>query len=199
MDAIVFDLDGTLVQYDQNYEKILERTFIDTVGFSKTRWINEYTRYFFDNLNNFVKRLYYNAMKNLDVDYPARNLVNVLQENEVESLSLSPKCKENLNRLSKEYKLGILTNGVEDWQIKKIKKYDLDTYFDNITISYQHRYHKPHLKLYKKSEDNLLSDNYTLISDSYLDLRGARITGWDGYKYNNQDYTNISKIFLNQN
>lgn len=198
MDAIVFDLDGTIVQYNQNYDKILERTFIDTVGFSKTRWINKYTKDFFDNLNNFVKRPYYNAMKNLDVDYPARNLVNVLQENELESLSLSPKCKENLNKLSKEYKLGLLTNGVDDWQMNKIKQYNLDEYFDNITISYNIGYHKPHIKIYKYVQDNLLADNYSFISDEYSDLRGGRISGWEGYKYNKQDFTDISKIFLDK-
>lgn len=199
MKAIIFDLDGTLLKFTRDYEDVLRETFIDTIGHSKKRWINNYNEEFFKNFNNMVKRPYYKSFSELDVDYPARVLVKELQKKEIDMCEVPKNCKKILDRIRENNQIGILTNGVIKWQEQKIKHYGLDEYFDDIVISYNTGHHKPNLNIYKYVEDKFKSDSYMMISDSYSDLRGCRTAGWEGFIYNGEDYDDIYKQYLKKN
>lgn len=194
MDAIIFDLDGTLLKFTRDYDDVLRETFIETVGHSKQKWIDEYNELFFDNFDDLNERPYHKSFSQLGIDYPSRVFVETLQEKEIEMCKVPKNCKKVLDRLAEEYKIGILTNGVVEWQKAKLKNHNMYKYFDDVIISYETGYHKPNLNVYKYVEDKLPVDSYTMISDSYGDLRGCRTAGWDGFIYNGEDYDTIYKL-----
>ena len=191
MDAIVFDLDGTLLKFTREYENVLRDTFTETVGHSKQEWIDEYNKLFYENFENINERPYHKSFLQLDIDYPSRVLVDTLQEKEIEMCEVPKNCKKILDRLAKDYKVGVLTNGVVEWQKQKIKNYNMYKYFDDVIVSYETGYHKPNLNVYRYVENEISADSYTMISDDYIDLRGCRIAGWEGFKYNGEDYDEI--------
>lgn len=199
MNAIIFDLDDTLLKFTRNYRNILRETFIDTIGHSKKEWIDKYNEEFFKNFNNMVERPYHKSFSELEVDYPARVLVKKLQEKEIEMCEVPKNCKKILDRLAENNQIGVLTNGVVKWQEEKMKNYGLRKYFDDVVISYNTGYHKPDLNIYKYVENKFSADSYTMVSDSYKDLRGCRIAGWEGFIYEGGDYDKIYEQYLKSN
>lgn len=195
MTSIIFDLDGTLLELNREYEDIIRSTFHNTVGYCKDEWIDNYNRLFFEKFNNMVKNPYYKAISELNIDYPTHHIVKELQNVEFNSYSIPKNLKSILHKLTKNgFKLGILTNGVSKWQKKKIQKYELNEYFnDNIFISYSIGFHKPNRNIYRYVENKMDTKSYTMISDSYSDLRGARVVGWNGFVYNK--HNNYKKLY----
>lgn len=196
MNAVIFDLDDTLLKFTCDYNDILRDTFIDTIGHSKKEWINEYNTNFFQYFNNMTNRPYYKSFSDLDIDYPIRVLVKTLQQKEINMCEVPKNCKKILDRLAENHMIGILTNGVIKWQEEKIKNHGLYKYFDNVVVSYETGYHKPNLNIYKYVENKFSVDSYTMISDSYSDLRGCKIAGWEGFMYNGEDYDKIYERYL---
>lgn len=60
-----------------------------------------------------------------------------------------------VKRLKKKYKLGLLSNHIEDWLEEVIQNNKLDKYFDVIVTSYKSRKAKPNIEIFKEVVNEL--------------------------------------------
>lgn len=87
-----------------------------------------------------------------------------------------------LERLAKRgFHLGILSNGFQNTQIKKLKSAGLDVYFDFIISSDIAGYNKPDTRIYRYAEKiaGVNADRCIMIGDNLsTDIEGALKAGW---------------------
>ncbi len=183
MKAIIFDLDGTLVEFTREYRELLATTFETVTGDVREAWIDTYNEAFFERFRacdpDPVRRAF-DAVEAVD---DAERLAETLHEREV-SLSEPPmSVHADLERLGNAHQLGVLTNGVREWQLGKLRAHDLDSHFDTIVASYDVGAHKPDTAPFRLVEERLPADEYAMIGDSDADIEGARAAGWGTYRY----------------
>lgn len=89
---------------------------------------------------------------------------------------LMPEVKETLALLKEEYKLGVLTNGNDRLQKKKVYNAKIDQYFDVIVTSGEYGIHKPDPKIYEITAEKmgLKAEECAFIGDLFAtDIQGA--------------------------
>lgn len=95
-----------------------------------------------------------------------------------------PNTKETLEELkSKGYKMGIITNGFEEVQYRKLKNCDLLQFFDVVVCSEDVGYSKPDKRVYDYALDKIQSKatNSIMIGDDMkADVLGANAAGLTG-------------------
>jgi putative hydrolase of the HAD superfamily len=93
---------------------------------------------------------------------------------------LFPETTDILTKLSKRYKLGLITNGAPDLQWKKIIGGNLKHYFDYVAVSGEHGYAKPDKRLFDIAIRGLEStpDRTVIIGDRLTtDIKGGSDAG----------------------
>ena len=167
MRALVFDLDGTLLQYSRDYEDLITASFEDVCGSVQEPWLETYNETFFEefaacNADEFSQRLH-------DAEIAA---------------TVSPtEAHADLERLGEEFALAVLTNGLPDWQRGKLAASDLDSYFDAVVTSFDVGAHKPDPEPFREVERRIDADGYAMIGDSDDDVDGAEAAGWESLRY----------------
>lgn len=101
-------------------------------------------------------------------------------------------------KLYKNYNLYIVSNGVKETQIKRLKESGLDTYMKNIFISEEIGYQKPRIEFIKEVQKvvpNINSTNTLIIGDTLTsDIKLGENTGIDTCWFNPNKKENKSKI-----
>jgi putative hydrolase of the HAD superfamily len=78
----------------------------------------------------------------------------------------------------------VLTNGVPEFQLAKLRGHDLDAYVDASVVSYEAGAHKPDERPFALAAERLPADEYVMVGDSFeADVEGARAMGWRGIHY----------------
>jgi putative hydrolase of the HAD superfamily len=81
--------------------------------------------------------------------------------------------------LDARYRLGVLTNGVREWQLAKLDGHGLADTFDAVVASYEAGAHKPDRAAYDLARERLPADAYVMIGDDLeTDVIGAREAGF---------------------
>lgn len=91
-----------------------------------------------------------------------------------------------LRSLSKEYLIGVLTNGFNEVQYRKLKNCGLDRYIQRVVISDEIGVQKPDERLfrYAESETGASSETAIMIGDNPKnDIQGALDAGWKAIYY----------------
>lgn len=193
MRAIFFDLDGTLLHFNKDYDKIIEDVFIDELGNCKYSWIDRYSERFFKNFESFETNPYKKAFDHLDLGYDPERMTERLWEEELEMYEVADGAKEYLDLLSEETSLGILTNGVSEWQRGKIRHFGLLDYFDTVVVSYDIGFHKPQREIYDFAEKGVPEEKYLMVGDSREDdIQGAENAGWNARLYEGDGFDSLS-------
>ena len=141
--AIIFDYTGVLTKEGNIYhagELLAEKYNCgrdDFLRLMKENWkkarINDMSsKLFWKNLADYLK---------IDSD--------LFRKDYLEFFKIDVKVLEFIKKLKTNYKLGLLSNQLEDWLEEEIKKYNLDNVFDVIVASYQIKKAKPELEVYK--------------------------------------------------
>jgi putative hydrolase of the HAD superfamily len=190
MKAIFFDLDGTLLHYTRNYSDILADAIREVEGEIRDGWIDSYNAAFFDILRDCEPNPFRQAFATFGDDPEA--LVDALREQEMKACQPPKNAQTDLAKLAGEYKLGVLTNGVSEWQKYKLRAYDLDTYFDTVVTSYDAGAPKPEVAPFHLAEKRLPADDYAMIGDDDADIDGAQNAGWIAYRYSGQGFGGFS-------
>ncbi|WP_071120890.1 YjjG family noncanonical pyrimidine nucleotidase [Romboutsia timonensis] len=85
--------------------------------------------------------------------------------------------KDLLDYLSKNYKLGIITNGLADVQHKRIRESDVGHYFDDVIISDEIKIAKPNPEIFEYALKSLNHDDKSsvlMVGDSLSsDIKGG--------------------------
>ncbi|MFC6825804.1 HAD family hydrolase [Halopelagius fulvigenes] len=183
MTAIVFDLDGTLLRPTRPYRDVLSDAFEAATGEVRPEWVDAYDEAFWDLFSDCEPDPFRGAFSRIDGCPDPDSLVESLREYECESMRPPDGVRADLERLSEEYRLGVLTNGVREWQVHKLRTHGLFDYFDAVVASYEVGAHKPDAAPYRAVEERLPAEAYAMVGDSETDVRGARDAGWTAHRY----------------
>jgi len=107
-------------------------------------------------------------------------------------------AEELVKKLSKDYKLGIITNGLTDVQDTRIRKSVIAEYFETIVISEEAKIAKPDARIYDLTLRNMNhTDKKTVlyVGDSLSsDIQGGINAGIDTCWVNKEKTENLSNI-----
>jgi putative hydrolase of the HAD superfamily len=188
--VIVFDLDGTLLAFDRPYGTILRETFEECVGESRTEWADTYSETFFERFRALDPNPVRGAFEAVGVGDP-EVLGRTLLEHEIAASEPPSGLHADLERLAEEHRLGVLTNGLPDWQRAKLRAHDLEGWFDAVVTSYEAGAHKPDSAPFRELEGRLNAEAYAMVGDSDEDVSGARGVGWETYRYSGSGFGGV--------
>jgi putative hydrolase of the HAD superfamily len=114
----------------------------------------------------------------LDADASPDALVTTLREREFAATTVSDTTRTLLDSIGRRHCLGIITNGVPEWQEAKLRHHGLDDRFDAVVCSYDVGAHKPDRAPFEAAKARLDAETYVMIGDDYeADIEGAREAG----------------------
>ncbi|WP_459808418.1 HAD family hydrolase [Halopiger thermotolerans] len=185
MTAIVFDVDGTLLRSDRPYRELVADAIETVRGDAPAAWLDAYEEAFFESFFAFEPEPVERAFDRIDGCSDPEPYATALLEAEIEALSPPDGAHDDLERLAaaEDVALGVLTNGVRDWQLAKLRAADLAEYFDAVVASYEVGAHKPATEPYRVLEERLPADRYAMVGDSDDDIDGAVQAGWTPHRY----------------
>ena len=181
MKAVLFDLDYTLYDADLYY---LE-AFQDIAEYLESKYKLQKNEVYqtivkmskqrkdFSNLFNDLLE-YYNLNENI------ANIVEIFNKHEINSFHLYQDALPTLKMLrSKNYKLGIITDGNIARQTRKILKFDLDKLVDNVTYTKNSEAKPSPIPFVTalKAIDVEASSAIYVGDNPLVDFKGPKITG----------------------
>ncbi|GAA0680219.1 HAD family hydrolase [Natronoarchaeum mannanilyticum] len=189
--AIVFDLDGTLLHFTRDYGGVLRDAVTDVVGEVPEGALEAYDREFYDRFERCEPDPIYEAFAELDLDAAPGELRAALREREVEMCQPHDEAAADLERLGREFRIGVLTNGVTEWQRHKLEAYGLDEHVDAFVASYEVGAHKPDAAPFRYAEERLPADEYAMVGDDDADVDGALAAGWAAHRYDGDGFGDL--------
>jgi len=188
--AIVFDLDGTLLHYTRDFENVLSDAVaaVDETALEEVR--RSYGDAFFERFEALESEPSRGAFAEVcDADPDA--LAESLRQQELEMCQPHEDAAADLERLGREFRIGVLTNGVPEWQRHKLDAYGLDEHVDAFVASYEVGAHKPDVAPFREVEDRLDADAYAMVGDDDADVEGARVAGWTAHRYDGDGFGDL--------
>ncbi|MBL7896719.1 MAG: YjjG family noncanonical pyrimidine nucleotidase [Bacteroidia bacterium] len=200
---LFFDLDNTLWDFDLNSYNVLNTLFSDLNLEHKLHVKFDAFFSFYKKKNDELWYLYYKKqIQKSELRYKRfydsllhfgsndLELSKLLSEEYVRispySKALKPGAIETLETLSKHHSLHIITNGFKEVQNIKIDNCGLRNYFQEIIISEEHGYTKPHIEIFRLAENRADADKSecVMIGDNWIsDIEGAIGAGWKAVFY----------------
>jgi putative hydrolase of the HAD superfamily len=177
--AVCFDLDGTVIEFTVPYETILDRTFDAALDRSIRGAIETYNEAFYEALSTLEPEPYLAGMRAVcdqtDTDADPTSLVEILREREFAATAVSEETRSLLDSLGQRHRLGIVTNGVPEWQEAKLRQHGLRDRFDTVICSSSVGAHTPDPAPFAAAKARLDADTHVMIGDNYeADIEGAR-------------------------
>ncbi|MFC6733585.1 HAD family hydrolase [Haladaptatus sp. DYSN1] len=181
--ALYFDLDGTLLQFDGDYQRIVTDAFERTVGRCEPEWHEIRNQAFFDAFENFDPNPYEAGMaavtEHANLDESPETLAAAWLDCEIEATKPARAATDILDALSETHRLGVLTNGVTHVQKRKLARHGLDEYLDAVVCSYDVGAHKPDPAMFETARDRLPAEAYVMVGDDKdADMRPAVEAGF---------------------
>jgi HAD superfamily hydrolase (TIGR01662 family) len=164
-----FDVDvkSFLEAYDKAHEKYRVVRYQELVEVTNAIWISEA-------LNSL-------GFKMNPEDIRIKRAVNVFFEDYLNSLELRPCAKKLLNKVSTEYKLGLISNFTYAPVIYAgLKKLGINHFFNAVLVSEDVGWRKPHIKIFEEALRRLgtAAEETVYVGDSPLeDIKGAKALG----------------------
>jgi putative hydrolase of the HAD superfamily len=146
-------------------------------------------------LNGLHKRM----CEYLDIEYDDALVEKLTRYRTQGDYKLNKEVKENLERLSKKYRLGVLSNSLPSRRHHELKIDNIDKYFDPIIISSEVGVRKPNRKIYEIAiERSEFKPNEILfVDDKVSSLNGAIESGIENvvlYKTVSEEYPTIDSM-----
>jgi putative hydrolase of the HAD superfamily len=203
---LFFDLDHTLWDYETNARATLldmystfelDRFFNDETHFIQTfKQQNEqlWHRYNVGEIDKFEIRNHrfgyiMNAVKNSDLNL-AQELSNQFIIECPRKKALMPNARQVLDKLAKDFELGIITNGFDDTQNIKLKYSEINHYFKWVVTSESSGHRKPAKGIFDFTLDysgGVIEDIVIIGDNLQTDILGADNAGWKSVWYNPQE------------
>lgn len=199
IEAILFDLDDTLVQYERSPGEVLRASF-ETLGSEPLFSVEEYyARY-----DEFAEKC--ESMDELRSECFAaladengydrqlgRDVADAFSdERDQTNVELLPSVTRVLSELSREYRLAIVTNGAPDAQQQKIDAVNLERWIDAIVIAGHDVPPKPDPEPFERAIQSLdaTPGSTVHVGDSLeTDIAGASGAGLDSVWISDTDDT----------
>lgn len=196
---LIFDLDNTLIKWEDFYINGMKKTVDDfnlDVDYRKLHEVADNYENYYDyySKENLLKLFSEKVNLNLDMSFIDRwfdNLSDLTVRNE--------SVIDTIKYLKDKYELVVLTNYVSELQIKRLKKAGLYEFFDEIIGG--ELYIKPSKESFMLAIKDKKPDECIMIGDNIdIDIKGALDVGMNAIlvdlqdKYINTDYTRIKEI-----
>ena len=168
-EAIIFDIDGTLIDYDYAQYQTLDK-LLDIIPWNNSTrpmtkevfeyWYKEknefYTRPDSNKVNQYEQQkiILENVLANWKIIVNATQLTNTLFDIYETTWRAYPDVLECLFKLN-EYKLCVISNGDSKFQRLKLTKTGLDRYFSEVLVSGDIKIKKPDSKIFQTMSDNI--------------------------------------------
>ncbi|SNZ02950.1 putative hydrolase of the HAD superfamily [Natronoarchaeum philippinense] len=189
--AIVFDLDGTLLHYTRDFEAVLSDAVDAVDGDVPDGAVDAYSDAFFERFEACEPEPSLGAFEAIGGDADPRALRDSLRQQELDMCQPHEDAAADLDRLSETFEIGVLTNGIHEWQRHKLEAYDLDEYVDAFVASYEVGAHKPDVAPFRYVEERLDADKHAMVGDDDADVAGARAAGWTAYRYDGDGFGDL--------
>ena len=207
---ILFDLDDTLISFDGviplAYNKCVNEFFDKyTLNFTKSEFVATWEKaddWYWDdpvrskdgreNMKQARRNVFRLAFAELDMT--DTSLSDMLADNYTayhnELICLFPNTISTLEWLKmRGTRMGVVTNGASDGQREKLKRFDLERFFEIILIDQEVGYSKPDPRIFQHALDimDISAKNAWMVGDSLTwDVSGAQAAGifaiWNDYK-----------------
>lgn len=205
---LLFDADGTLLDYEQSEKHSLEQAFkqagieMQTLHLESYQKINAFLWSELEKGNITSKRLRVKRFEllldelslNADAEMFSKNYLDALGQTGF----LIAGALEILNKLQGIFKLAIITNGIKETQQGRFKKADLNKYFEQIIISEEAGIAKPDKGFFDYTMDKIGFHNkkeLLIIGDSLnSDILGGNLSGIDTCWFNPKGKINKTDI-----
>ena len=209
--AVLIDIDDTIF----DFEKCSKNSFLKTLEKFNLKFKEEDFSYF-NKVNDilwtkqklgeinikevFIKRDYLMVKYfNLDIEKGLFNdlFVKFLYD----EIEIVDGIEDLLLYLSDKYKIFTASNGIYEMQENRLKKSNLDKYFDKIFVSDEIGYEKPDKKFFQKIMDltKFSNDDLIMIGDSIKsDIIGAKNSKIKSIYFNKEDNKITDKNFTYQ-
>jgi putative hydrolase of the HAD superfamily len=167
--AIFFDLDGTLITYERSFVAIFE-TACERVGIEYDPAVYEYyTERFFAHFEDFRPNPFVTAareaVQKFDLNADGKDLGEARIDAEIEATRVPEGVRVALADLRERHALGVLTNGVESVQRRKLVAHDLDR-FETVVVSEAVGAMKPDPAIFERAKDAIPAGEYVYVGDS---------------------------------
>lgn len=199
---IIFDLDNTLLflsdEWEENCKRFINKYNLNISANDLFLCIGNFEK----NMKNIVvskQKLSEYVSNNLFIDFTTNMILELLEIYDNTSLLNSDTIYNVLNYLSEKYELIAYTNWFTDDQIKRLKKYDLDKFFNKV-YGWDILPKKPSKEGLSEIIKNDDIENYICIGDSIeLDIEVPYSMGIATIFYNRKNikqdkYEEIFKI-----
>ncbi|WP_166035554.1 HAD family hydrolase [Halorussus pelagicus] len=193
MQAVFFDLDGTLVALPDDFAAVFQAALADHGVRADAERHECFTEAFFYYLGECRADPYRAAMADLRTEYdlapPAEALAESYAEREAAATELRPGARDALDALAAaesddsaaDVALGVLTNGGARGQRRKLAVHDLADYFESVVISADVGAGKPDPEIFAAARDAIPADEYAFVADDLdRDVRAAQREGFTG-------------------
>ena len=182
MTAVWFDLDGTLLAVD-DYGAVLTRA-CETVGLAdaaRPAFLAAYRETFSERFDALASEPYLDAARAgaeaVDHAVDPAAFVDAVLDAECAESRVPTAVHETLGGL--DHRVGVLTNGLRDWQTTKLAHHGLDDSVDAVVTSEAAGAHKPDPAPFELAAERLPATERWLIGDDHeADVVGARDAGW---------------------
>lgn len=215
--SIVFDVDDTIYDQEAPYRLAMEKCFPD---FDMTQIKQAYIRFRHYSDKGFPRVIagewttdyfrYWRTKKTLaDFDYrqideASGSHFQKVYEKELANITMLDEMRLTLDFLkSKQVPIGVITNGLTEHQLKKVKKLGLYDYVapHRVLVSQATGFQKPEKEIFNLAAEQFgMNPATTLyVGDSYdNDVMGAKNGGWHAMWFNHRGRTlpaNIQPVF----
>lgn len=182
MHAIHFDLDGTLVKFDRPYAELLAKTCERVLDTRDESVVGAYSSAFFERLRPVEPDPYdagaRAAIHQAGVDASSKRFVETLREVEYGATAVREGVPALLDSLD-DRPLGVVSNGVGDWQRRKLDAVGLTGRFDSVVTSYDAGVAKPDPGIFAFAAERLPAAEHMMVGDNAdADIAGADAAGW---------------------
>jgi putative hydrolase of the HAD superfamily len=187
IEVILFDLDGTLVQYERSPGEVLRASF-EGLGSEPLFTVEEYyARYdeFAEKCDSMdeLRAECFAALAAANGHEPrlGRDVADAFSdERDQTNVELLPSVTRVLDELGREHRLGIVTNGAADAQRQKIDAVDLERWVDTVVVAGHEVPPKPDPAPFERALESLDATPATAVhvGDSLeTDVAGASAAG----------------------
>lgn len=195
---LLFDVDGTLLDFDKAEQQALKNTFQNHHILLTDELLQRYETINKQLWKDFEKGLidkktvvytrFVQLFKEFDIDEDGIAFEDDYQETLGKGYFVLPHAREVLEKLSLKYPLYVVTNGVSKTQHSRLKGTHIDQYFQDIFVSEDIGYQKPTREYFDycfKKMKNIDLDQTLIIGDSLSsDIQGGINVGIDTCWYN---------------
>ncbi|MCR8656640.1 HAD family hydrolase [Paenibacillus endoradicis] len=152
--AVIFDLDGTLLDRDNSLKKMLLSQYYAITALQKIDFSIYSERFIELDQRGYVWKdiVYQQLINEYQLDITRDELLaDYLERFEHHCISFNG-MHELLNEIrSKNIKLGVITNGYSEFQRSNIRGLGITDYFDVIIVSEEEQIKKPEMEIFKRA------------------------------------------------